>query len=101
MLVVAAAAAVLVAGCSGADTADIYRVTPVGSSLDVLIGVCHPQDLQVTVDESPSEVRLRATFSSHAEGQDCAVSSRVQLQSPLTGRTVVDDGTGDAVPVDE
>lgn len=87
------------AGCSGSGTADIYSVQPVGSSLDVLIGLCNPDDLRVHVQESRTEVRLRATYSSHSESLDCAVTTRVELDSPLAGRTVVDDRTGDAVRV--
>jgi hypothetical protein len=67
---------------------------------DLLVSVaeCHGAPYDVTVTEDAEEVRLRVRASNRSE-DSCADGTPVELPSPLDGRRLVDDTTGDEVPV--
>jgi hypothetical protein len=61
--------------------------------LDLAVDTCN-QDPQVTVVESPTEVRLTAKAEgSGRSGDDCLDSVHVTLSEPLGDRAVIDNAT--------
>ncbi len=68
-----------------------------GQELLVNLDAC-TQDGRVTLTaEGPLEVRLRSEALDPSETEDCGYSDKVRLDSPLAGRRVVDDVSGETV----
>ena len=100
------AAALLTTGCNAADEpqtrseASIYNVQggPNATELSLQIGSCSSTAALVEVEETSSEVRLRARTTSDVDG-DCGDGAEVALNQPLGDRVVIDASTGEQITV--
>lgn len=94
-------AVLLLAGC-GTDAPRVLAVygVPESTALEVGVDTCNRNPV-VDAEETTEEVRLRVTADepSGDGAEDCRDSVRLTLEAPLGDRVVVDDSTGEQVPV--
>lgn len=60
-------------------------------------------DIDVTIDESATEIAVSVTYASDPgdDGEDCGESRTIELEAPLGDRTLIDASSGDPVPVQQ
>lgn len=94
-----AALALVLGGCSFTTHPSVLDVAGDPASTELIMSVesCN-QDPKVTAEETLTEVRLRVTADADND-DDCLDSASVSLEAPLGDRAVIDDASGNRLPV--
>lgn len=74
--------------------AAVFAATVEGLEVTVSIESCNAEDIDLTVDESDTEVVVGARVTNPADGDDCADGATFTLVEPLGERRLVDGVTG-------